>query len=415
MLFEFRYGDRKIDLNIPDENLIGVVEPQDVQTLEEASSYVNMQLDLADLDGFLEESSRLLIVVNDGYRATPSHIVLSALRDRLSNIDDVRLIVATGLHRKPTEKELSVILGPDFTIPDSSIYCSDAYDDSLFEVVGTRADGSEVRLHKLLNWADRILTVGSVEPHYFAGFTGGPKSFLPGLAHYQTIASNHNKAVSVDCRPCKIDGNPVSDSMKEAATLLDRSKIFAVQFVIDARAKVVDVFVGDLWDAYAKAVNRSRSTYMVAIQSRATVVISVNAPPLDRNLYQLQKSFENVKSVVADGGTIVVVSGCEEGVGNEEFYKLAGNYASADDLLADQPSREKVGFHKLYRTALHRKTIDILVKTELDDATVRRVFLEPIDDIQKFIDEEVRIEKENCRVLVVMDAGHVVPYVDEAA
>jgi len=405
------YGRGGIELMIPDEHFGGMLQLKHSDSLD-VSSVLDRRLIEAGISGFIDGCSRLLLVVNDAYRSTPSHIALDHIKDVIESIPEIRLVVATGLHRRPTGDEMDTILG-DFDLPQSARYCSDAYDDSQFIVAGKYGAGGEIRFHKLLDWADRIIVIGSVEPHYFAGYTGGPKSFMPGLAHSSTIRANHGLAVSIDCKPCRLDGNPVAESIREAVEKLDMSAILSVQFVIDPHGNVIDVFAGDLWRTFDDAVGVARTVYMQPVSETYQVVVAISSSPLDRNLYQLQKSFENSMTITEDGGTIITVSQCREGIGNDEFFKLAEKFPNEDDILAMTPA--DIGIHKLYRTAFHKKRVSICLKSDLDDDAVRRVYLEPVDDLQKAIDAEVEKRKNNCKVIFVKDAGHLVPYVDRAA
>jgi nickel-dependent lactate racemase len=368
------------------------------------------------LEQFIGTSSRVLVVANDSYRSTPSSLAFSALNRYLEDIPELKVIIATGLHPRPTRDEMTIILGNDFRWASGSNLChSDAYDRSQFDSIGAWSHGREILIHKLVGWAERIIVIGSVEPHYFAGFTGGPKSFVPGLSYHTTIEANHILAIDPSCQPAKIEGNPVAESIREAVCMLDCSKIYSIQFVTDPQRNVAGVFAGDLWESYHDAVRCATEVYVRPVQYKCHVVIAISGPPLDRNLYQLQKSFENSRSVVADGGSVIVVSPCKGGIGNDEFFALADEYPDPERILTISPQGYNLGFHKLYRTALHRQTINILVKSELDDAAVRKVYLEPEGDLQRRIDQEIAKFGDDARVIIVKDAGHVVPYVERAA
>ena len=407
------YGSDGIDLMIPDEHFGGMLQLKRSK-ITDVSSILDRRLTEADMTGFIDGCSRLLLVVNDAYRSTPSYIALNHIRAEIESVPEIRLIVATGLHRKPTDDEMAAILG-DFDLPQSAQFYSDAYDDSQFFVIGKYGTGEEIRLHKLLDWADRIIVIGSVEPHYFAGYTGGPKSFMPGLAHNSTIRANHGLAVSMECRPCRLEGNPVAESIREAVEKLDTTAILSIQFVADPHGDVIDVFAGDLWRTFDDAVEVAHSVYMQPVSETYPVVVAISSPPLDRNLYQLQKSFENTRTITEDGGAIIAVSQCREGIGNNEFVRLAEKYRGEEDILASTPNGTDNGIHKLYRTALHKKSVGIYLMSDLDDDVVRKVYLEPVEDLQKAIDAEIEKRNKKCKVLFVKDAGHLVPYVDRAA
>jgi nickel-dependent lactate racemase len=409
------YGEASIDVTVPDRNFGGVIELSDQTYISDVCSSIRQALVKDAFERFLGNASRVLLVANDSYRSTPSSLAFDALQPYLRDIPDLRVVIATGLHRKPSDNEIKQILGEDLAKSHSRVAHSDAFDRSQFDSFGEWENGSEILIHKLVSWAEKIIVIGSVEPHYFAGFTGGPKSFLPGLSHHSTIQVNHALAIDTECQPAKLEGNPVAESIREAVSRLDYNNVYSIQFVNDSRQNVIGIFAGALWDSFDKAVQCAQDVYVRPVRKKHHVVVAVNCHPLDRNLYQLQKSFENSRSIVEDGGSIIVVSACREGVGNDEFIAIADKYPEPEDILSAKQNTHSLGYHKLYRTALHTRKIDIFVKSELSDRIVRRVYLDPVHDIQQKIDQAIAKFGEKAGVIIVMDAGHIVPYVDRAA
>jgi len=415
MLIRMTYGDGELKVNIPDDRYGGVIEPAPHSIGD--SSWGNMFEILRHyrLAEFLTGSQRVLIVVNDSFRSTPSHLALRAILPFLGQVPEVKVIIATGLHRTPSEAEIFEIVGEKFPVDKFEVLWSNARDDDQFVEFGLWQDGSPIRLHRSLQWADKVIVVGSVEPHYFAGFTGGPKSFMPGLAHHTTIEANHRLAVSEACTPGSLVDNPVARSIRDAASFLRRSAVFSIQFVLDSSKRLIDSFVGDLWDSYERAVAAAVRVYMVPIKRRYRLAVAVHSKPLDRNLYQLQKSYENASLAVEDGGTLIVLSACNEGIGNDAFFELAKQYPTPESILKVKPAGYSLGYHKLYRTAQQQKRINIYLKSELQDDIVERVYLKPVHDVENVINSELERFGEDTKVVVINDAGHVVPYLQQAA
>jgi nickel-dependent lactate racemase len=415
MTVRLPYGDCEIAVEVPDSRFGGIVELGEVPTLPDPHCAADDELTTAGLSRFIAGVRRLLLVVNDTYRMTPTPLALDCLSRFIGGAPEVRKIVATGLHARPTDEDVKSILGSRFAMDRDEISFSDAYDCSQFELIGKWKDGSEILVNRAALWADRIIVIGSVEPHYFAGFTGGPKSFVPGLCFCSTIEANHKLAADMSAQPCRLLGNPVAESIREAVGFLDLRKVFSIQFVTDSVGAVAGVFAGDLSESHDRAVECSRRVYMRPVKKRFRVVVAAHSRPLDRNLYQLQKAFENTVSILEDGGELVVLSACIEGIGNDEFYRMAEIYPSPESILSAQDAARNLGFHKLYRTALHLKRIRISVKCELTDETVRRIYLEPAGDLQKKVNELLSKYGDNSEVVFVKDAGYLVPYVDRAA
>ncbi len=221
--------------------------------------------------------------------------------------------------------------------------------------VGKDRFGEAVYLNKAYFEADSVCAIGSVEPHYFAGYTGGRKSLIPGLSDFKTVERNHNLANSLDAAPMKLKGNPVAEHLGEMLDLVDTSKCLSLQIVTDANRAIAGVFAGDLNDSFEKAVNCAAGIFGHTVRHRYDTVMCEVLPPLDGNLYQAQKGLENCQQAVADGGTAVVISACAEGIGSQHFWDLANGWNREDNRPGD--GRLHFGSHKLSRVNEMRKRI----------------------------------------------------------
>ena len=254
----------------------------------------------------------------------------------------------------------------------------------------------------------RLLSlIGSVEPHYFAGFTGGIKSIIPGLAYYKTIEHNHQKAISEKSQPGRMSGNPVWESLWATTKLIDIAKIYSYQMVFDQKRNLVGLFSGGLKDSYIQAVDLARKIYIKKVDNQCDLLIAEHSHPLDRNLYQLQKCFENTKAGVAEGGTLLMLSGCREGIGTEDFFNLARKYPQPSLLLNQEKIEFNLGIHKLYRTALLTNRVNLCLMSFLPDPDVRQIYIEPVADANSRI-REMLAENQNLKIRIVRDAGHTV-------
>jgi len=177
--------------------------------------------------------------------------------------------------------------------------------------------------------------------------------------------------------------------------------------VQDSDHRMVALFSGDLKDSYQKAVDYCRSIYIKTIRNRCDLLIAEHSPPLDRNLYQLQKCFENTKQGVVDNGSLLMLSGCREGIGTKAFYDLALKYSNSDLLLNQPIEQYNLGIHKLYRTAILTNRINLCLMSFLPEDSVRRVFLKPVTDANAMIKEKLK-KYPNLKILIVKDAGHTV-------
>jgi len=403
MIIPLRYADGYYDLNLPESALGEVLTPL---------AYPPLDLDKT-LEGLCfpqdlhESNRRLLIVINDAFRCTPTDQILDRIIPRFKALERIRIIVATGLHPKPTHEEYRRLIGRHYPAFEQRVSYSDCRDRGSFELLGRWSDGAEVYIHRWFGWADKVLVIGSVEPHYFAGFTGGIKSLIPGLSFQTTISHNHQMAISPLSQPCQTRGNPVWEQLWETLKFIPPNKVYSLQMVCNHNRAISGLFFGSLEESHQQATELSRQIYLREIDHPYDLVVAEHTPPLDRNLYQLQKCFENSKEAVRDGGTLIILSACREGIGTPAFYDLADKYPSPDSILAREHPGYDPGVHKLYRTALLTKRINLCLMSDLPDEVVRKVYLKPVGHANEVIGGLLATDPDK-KILVVKDAGHVV-------
>jgi nickel-dependent lactate racemase len=280
-----------------------------------------------------------------------------------------------------------------------------AQDPTLAVPIGRDRFDKEVFLNRRVAEAEQIVVISSVEPHYFAGFTGGRKSFFPGSTDLATIERNHNMAASLGAQPMRLDGNPVAEHLDQLLDLINTDKLFSIQVVNDAESQIVGLFAGDIRGSFYEAVRLATEVYSYTAAEPYDLVLAEMRAPLDANLYQAQKALENTQMTVRLGGACVVVSACAGGIGSEHFYNLADNWDRTTNRPLNGPPR--FGSHKLSRVNEMSRKITVGLKSELDPETVSHVFYEPISDLDQFIADRSRNSK-NYRVAVVKDAGNTV-------
>jgi hypothetical protein len=369
----FRFDGMMRSVSLPDESLVHSARKSGVQGRSLAD------LDLEPIRSRVSSARRLLVVVNDEYRPTPTLEMLKRLRDTLRGAGETRLVVACGMHPRPTAaylKELAVACSGAFPVT-----VHDATDPT--ESFGTLSDESPLELNPLVSWADCILLLGSVEPHFFAGFTGGAKQLLPGLASRRAIEANHRFAVADACRPLEVDGNPIAEAIAETA-LRFADRLVSLQVV--AGPSGWEAFCGAERESFAQATQRCREVASVVWPQALDLLLAAVEPPLDRNLYQLQKAFENHQWVVREGGKLVMLSACGEGVGNDFFGPLADRYPHWRHLPPWDDQPYSLGLHKLYRTSRTRNRLGLYLHSRLPESLVKRFYFEPVNNLDRWLD-----------------------------
>jgi nickel-dependent lactate racemase len=260
-------------------------------------------------------------------------------------------------------------------------------ESSDFTRFGELSDGTPIELNSLLEWAETILLVGSVEPHFFAGYTGGVKQLLPGLANRASIEANHRHAVHPGSRSLHLEGNPVAEGLRAAGERF-LPRLLSIQAV--AGPDDWEVFYGTEPATFQRACDRARSLTERIWDEPLDGLVAVVHPPLDRNLYQLQKGFENHLTAVRPGGWILLVSACADGVGNDFFGRLARQFPDRLNLPPWETQRYSLGLHKLYRAARAREHCELFLFSQLPGEVVKSVYLEPVADLAEWLADRCR-------------------------
>lgn len=289
MDFEFRSGARTEKVVVPDQNLLGVLEAPKLEPFQDTESELDQAAQAAAR--FLEGHPRILALVNDYTRPTPTARFLAALEPAFEN-KEPHFLVCLGTHRPPTDEEAESIFGSEFFARHrSTISFHDCHDKAKLCFAGKTGFGTEVWFNRQLLWADCIVTLNSIEPHYFAGFTGGRKGFLPGVAGFDTIWQNHNMVTHPNSATFRLEGNPVHEDMVQASRMLSKP-VFSIQVVQSHDKRLLSIHYGDLSASFAAGTSDAYQAYALPVRERADIVLSVLQPPYDINFYQAQRAVE---------------------------------------------------------------------------------------------------------------------------
>ncbi|GHV83437.1 transcriptional regulator [Spirochaetia bacterium] len=428
MKLSIPYHNRSFAVEFPDEYLLAVAEPNEYTADGSTETiFFNALSSPFGADGktgislneFLQGGRRILIIINDATRPTPTEKILLSLLPVLDDahisIHKITLLVATGGHRAPTETEYKQILGGLYDILRERCIAHNARKDDAMADIGTTRNGTPMLLNKLLFEADRIIATGSVEPHYFAGWTGGRKAFLPGIAAYKTIEANHKQALSPAAHSLALDGNPVHEDMMDALPLI-KTPVFSFMTVLDKEQGVAAATTGDLNSSFYAAVDIAKKIFCVPVKSKADIVISVAKFPMDIDLYQSQKAIDNGSNVLKDGGTLILVSSCRDGIGDEAYANLLAAASTPQDAIEKIRSGYKLGYHKAAKMAAVSARASIKAVTELPEARLKSMFIESSKDPQSALDDAIAKSKAagiTPKILVLPDGCVTVPFIEK--
>lgn len=407
------YGGSIVTVDVPEANLAGMVRPNPAPSTDEGAALRNAlanPVGSPPLDGFFDRSAPLVIIVNDAMRPTPTAHVLRHVHDVVSRMPDVMLIVATGTHRRPTDAELDRILGDLRPFYESRTCVHDARRPDEHRSVGVTSRGNDILLDTRVADATNLLIIGSVEPHYFAGYTGGRKSLLPGVAAFESVERNHAFAMDPASRPGALEGNPVSEDMVDAARLVRDKRIFTIMTVLDSEHRICYAAAGDIEGAFASAVGDARSVFEVPVPAEVDVVVAVATPPLDIDLYQSHKALEHGRLALRENGILILVSECREGVGERSYIDFLERFDSPQAALGVLEESYRFGHHKVAHIADMACRSSIWAVTSLEDpAVLESVFMSPFPSLQNALDEAIARTGPGAKVLFLMDASVTVP------
>lgn len=405
----FRRGT--VSVKLPDERVLAVAEPNDLRAEGSPRTLVLRAVENPfggpDLASFLSGAGKLLVIVNDQTRPTPTREVLTAIAPFLEGADPW-FIIATGVHRGPTEEEYRSIFGDElFQRYREKIHAHDARRDEMV-FLGTSRAGTEMYVNRMGVEAENIIVIGSVEPHYFAGYTGGRKGFLPGIASYATIEQNHRHALHPMARALSLSGNPVHEDMVDALKVVDK-KIFAIMTVLDKEHSIFAVSAGDINRSFDAAIADADRVFVAEVPEKADVVVSAAKYPMDIDLYQAQKAIDNGKLALKDGGILILVAGCRDGIGEESFASLLSSSDTPEGVLSAIEKGYRLGYHKAGKMAEVFLRAEVRAVTDLPDDLLRSMFIVPEHDVQEAVDRALLEKGDAAKVLFLPDGCVTVP------
>ena len=412
MKIEIPYAKEKVVVEIAGDRILGVIEPNPVYIGDEnevIEKGIQNPINSKSFDDFIKDAKDLLFIVNDHTRPTPTAKVLDVIYDRIKD-KHIKFIIATGTHRGPTEDEFDFIFGKYYKILKDRIYVHDSTKDEDMVYLGTASSGTEMFVNRLGVGAHKLVPISSVEPHYFAGYTGGRKSFLPGIASYKTIEQNHKHGLCTQAKVLVLDGNPVHEDMVDAIKTVAGKEIFSIQTVLDGEKRVYGCTSGHIDDSFLAAIDKAHEVFCVDIKEKADIVVSVADYPADVDLYQSQKALEHGRLALKKGGIIVLVSACRTGIGREDIYfKLLASSQSPQEALEKSERDYELGYHKAAKMADLATWGEIWGVTGLTDEEMKSAFITPFRSIQQAIDSALVKKGDKAKILFLMDGSLTVP------
>ena len=413
------YYTSTLDLHVEEENLKAVLTAK-MHGFHAENSQEQLVLDALEhpvgsprLRTLAEGKRNIVIVTSDHTRAVPSKITLPLLLKeiRSGNPDaDITILIATGLHRPTTEEEQRRMFG-DEIVDHEKIAINNAFAPEQFVELCTLPSGAVFQVNRLAAECDLLVTEGFVEPHFFAGFSGGRKSILPGICSERTVNENHSyKAVS---HPRSNSGmlkdNPIHADMLCAAKAVNVQFIFNV--ALDGEKKIVAAWAGDLEKAHEAGVAFIRQWSQCPVVTGDIVITSNGGYPLDQNLYQSPKAMATAEACAGEDGVIIMCCSCCDGMGGAHFGQLIqrGTPDEIDRYLSSIPPEKTIPEQWCTQVCVRvlRKHPVILVTTFLNHDEVRKANMIPASTLDEALEIAYRLKGKQASVVVIPDGVSV--------
>lgn len=416
----FHYGHGKITHSFSEE-LVGVLESAintytppatDKELIEQAMA---APIACSPLSALAKGKDKIVIIASDHTRPVPSKLIIPPMLQQLrqGNPDaDITILIATGCHRGTTREELVQKFGEDI-VQNEKIYIHDCDERDMLVNIGTLPSGSACEINRLAYEADLLVAEGFIEPHFFAGFSGGRKSVLPGIAGRSTVLGNHCSEFIAhpSARTGILENNPLHIDMLWAAKTAKLAYI--VNVVLNAEKEVIYAVAGDA-EAAHKAGTDFLSGLCQAKAIPADIVITTNGGyPLDQNVYQAVKGMTAAEATVKQGGVIIMLARCNDGIGGDHFYRQLAQEPDIDKTMALFLSRGKEQTvpdqwqTQVFLRVLKKATVIFL--SEMDDATIREMHMLPAKTMEEALQKAKAIlNKENPDIVAIPDGISVI-------
>lgn len=399
------YGKSEVCVRIPTRNFLGSIEPREKPGVPDPPAEIQRALDnpigSKKLSEIATPESRIAIVVDDSTRPAPSDLMVPPILDELNAAgvkdENITIIFACGTHRAVAREEAIKLLG-EGVVNRVKAVSHDCKAQDLIHVGSTRKYGTKVYLNRVFAEADVKILTGDVCFHYYAGYGGGRKSVLPGVAGEETIRHNHALLLDPNAKVGILNGNPVHEDIVEAVKM---AKVdFVLNVVLNSKREIVKAFAGDLDQVFSEGVKVVDEMCRIQVDRRADiVVVSPGGDPADVNLFQAYKCVDNALEVVKRGGVIILVAELPEGHGNQDFYDWMVKFSDLKAVEREIKRNFVVGGSKAYYYLKALQKVQIILVSSMPDYYAANVFrLKTARAVNDALNEALNIVGKNGKI-----------------
>jgi nickel-dependent lactate racemase len=420
MQIHLAYGKTGLDITLPDDWDVTVIEPEFVTGLADPLAALQDSLRRpyrsAPLSDLVRPGDRVGIIFSDITRPTPHRLILPAVLDELAHIsaESITLFNALGTHRPNTDTELCEMLG-DELVERYPVVQNNAFDPSTQVCLGKTGRGHEIWLNRKVVECDWKILTGFIEPHFFAGFSGGGKALMPGMAGLQTVLGNHDAGMIADPKAGwgVTQGNPIWEEVREVTQSV--GGLFLLNVTLNKHKEITGVFAGELDSAHQAGCAFNKATAMQPVDEPFDIVVTTNSGyPLDLNLYQAVKGMSAAAQVVRPGGTIIVAADCWDGIPEHGLYSQLLRQARSPRELLDVISTP--GFLKQdqwqaqIQAQIQMKADVFVYSHNLTDEQIRAALLQPCRSIPTLLGELRQKYGSGSRICILPEGPQTVPF-----
>jgi nickel-dependent lactate racemase len=387
--YRFRYGKGHLTFSLDPALVIDELTIQRFPELADPAAAVTdairHPIGSPPLREIVRPGQTVAFIVNDPTRVARSDVFMPILLDELNagGVPDanMRIVFSLGTHRAMTDAEMREEVGPAVAAR-VKMHNTDPFDDRQFTFFGTTSRGTKVGFNKLVTEADHIICTGSIVHHFFAGYGGGRKAMLPGVAAYETIRHNHSMMFDPNAVIGRLEGNPVYLDQLEGVEMCRPA--FLLNVVLDEDKRFLQMFAGDYITAHREACAFVDQVYGAEVKREADLVIaSCGGYPKDINVYQLQKTMDNAWCAVREGGVVIILGECSEGSGSAHYEQMMRECKTPDRVEAVLRAQFEIGAHKAYAVTRLMKKAEFILVSGMDPEFSQMLLFTPAQTVEQ--------------------------------
>jgi len=409
---EFGFGTGSQTVEIDDRYLDGILTANEAEIPESEEIEIRNALlnpiGSGQIKDIVTPGKKIAIVTSDITRPMPTYKVMPILLDELyaAGVDakDITLVFALGSHRKHTQEEMQKLAGERAW---KEIRCIDSDPNDCIHL-GTTKAGTPVDITRIVAEADYRICLGNIEFHYFAGYSGGAKAIMPGVSTRDAIQANHSMMVRPEACAGNLENNPIRNDIEEAGRICGID--FILNVVLSEHKKILKAVAGDPVEAHRVGCKYLDALYLKELEKPSDIVlVSQGGAPKDLNLYQTQKALDNARHAVKEGGIIILIGSCKEGLGERVFEEWMTTSPSPEAMIERIGRDFQLGGHKAAAIAMTLQKADIYLVSEMEPDFVKSLFLTPMPDVQTALNTAKEKLGQSASVLAMPYGGSTLP------